>query len=134
MLSSFYLTFAVYLQSGLHRSPVEAGIATLPFAVGYFVSSLASPPVMQRLGVFHFKEIRDTPRCSRARARNEARSEESVYESQAAAIMSARAVFPDPRAPITAISPGFSKSRGVFAAYHSYYEGRKKPRRQAPAP
>jgi EmrB/QacA subfamily drug resistance transporter len=51
MLSSFYLTFAVYLQSGLHRSPIEAGIATLPFAVGYFVSSLASSPVMKRLGL-----------------------------------------------------------------------------------
>jgi EmrB/QacA subfamily drug resistance transporter len=51
MLSSFYLTFAVYLQSGLHRSPMEAGIATLPFAVGYFVSSLVSSGVMQRLGV-----------------------------------------------------------------------------------
>jgi EmrB/QacA subfamily drug resistance transporter len=51
MLSSFYLTFAIYLQSGLHRSPMEAGIATLPFAVGYFVSSLVSSPVMQRLGV-----------------------------------------------------------------------------------
>jgi EmrB/QacA subfamily drug resistance transporter len=50
MLSSFYLTFAVYLQSGLHKSPLEAGIATLPFAVGYFVSSLASSAVMQRLG------------------------------------------------------------------------------------
>ncbi|MBN9486129.1 MAG: MFS transporter [Alphaproteobacteria bacterium] len=51
MLSSFYLTFAVYLQSGLQRSPLEAGIAMLPFAVGYFISSLASSPVMQRLGV-----------------------------------------------------------------------------------
>ena len=51
MHSSFYLTFAVYLQSGLHRSPMEAGIATLPFAVGYFVSSLFSSPVMQRLGI-----------------------------------------------------------------------------------
>ena len=50
-LSSFYLTFAVYLQSGLHRSPLEAGLATLPFAVGYFASSLASSHVMQRLGV-----------------------------------------------------------------------------------
>jgi EmrB/QacA subfamily drug resistance transporter len=51
MLSSFYLTFAVYLQSGLHRSPMEAGMATLPFAVGYFISSLVSSPVMRRLGV-----------------------------------------------------------------------------------
>jgi len=50
MLSSFYLTFAVYLQSGLHRSPLEAGIATLPFACGFFLSSLASATVMQHLG------------------------------------------------------------------------------------
>ncbi len=51
MLSSFYLTYAIYLQSGLHRSPLEAGIATLPFAAGYFASSLASAPVMRWLGV-----------------------------------------------------------------------------------
>ncbi len=51
MLSSFYLTFAVYLQNGLHRSPLEAGIATLPFAVGYFISSLVSSAIMLRLGV-----------------------------------------------------------------------------------
>lgn len=51
MLSSFYLTFAVYLQSGLHESPLAAGLATLPFATGYFVSSLVSSYVVQRLGV-----------------------------------------------------------------------------------
>jgi MFS family permease len=51
MLSSFYLTFAVYLQSGLHETPLAAGLATLPFAIGFFVSSLASSYVMQRLGV-----------------------------------------------------------------------------------
>ncbi|HZP99844.1 MAG TPA: MFS transporter, partial [Reyranella sp.] len=51
MLSSFYLTFAVYLQSGRHLSPIDAGLATLPFAFGYFISSLASSPIMQRLGV-----------------------------------------------------------------------------------
>ncbi len=49
--SSFYLTFAVYLQNGLHRSPMEAGMATLPFALGYFVSSLFSSPLIQRLGI-----------------------------------------------------------------------------------
>lgn len=51
MLSSFYLTFAVYLQSGLHQTPLAAGLATLPFAVGYFIASLASSYVMQFLGV-----------------------------------------------------------------------------------
>ena len=50
MLSSFYLTFAVYLQSGLHQSPLAAGLATLPFATGFFVSSLLSSYVMQWLG------------------------------------------------------------------------------------
>jgi EmrB/QacA subfamily drug resistance transporter len=51
MLSSFYLTFAVYLQSGLHKSPLMAGLAMLPFALGFFISSLASSYVMQQLGV-----------------------------------------------------------------------------------
>jgi EmrB/QacA subfamily drug resistance transporter len=51
MLSSFYLTFAVYLQSGLHETPLAAGLATLPFATGFFVSSLVSSYVMQWLGV-----------------------------------------------------------------------------------
>src|SRR5580692_2924542 len=50
MLSSFYLTFAVYLQNGLHKSPMQAGLATLPFACGFFGGSLASPRVMQWLG------------------------------------------------------------------------------------
>ena len=51
MLSSFYLTFAVYLQSGLHQTPLAAGLATLPFAMGFFVASLVSSYVMQLLGV-----------------------------------------------------------------------------------
>jgi EmrB/QacA subfamily drug resistance transporter len=50
MLSSFYLTFSVYLQGGLHLSPVDAGLRTLPFAFGYFAASFASAGVMQRLG------------------------------------------------------------------------------------
>jgi len=50
MLSSFYLTFSVYLQGGMHLSPLDAGLATLPFAGGFFVASLASSHLMQRLG------------------------------------------------------------------------------------
>ncbi|GGE99038.1 MFS transporter [Aliidongia dinghuensis] len=50
MLSAFYLTFAIYLQTGRHLSPLQAGIATLPYAVGYFAASLVSAPVMRRLG------------------------------------------------------------------------------------
>jgi len=51
MLSSFYLTFAVYLQSGLHISPLAAGLATLPFATGFLLSSVVSSYVMRWLGV-----------------------------------------------------------------------------------
>src|SRR5581483_4000400 len=51
MLSSFYLTFAVYLQNGLHQTPMAAGLATLPFATGFFVASLVSSYVMRYLGV-----------------------------------------------------------------------------------
>ncbi|ASL48773.1 Multidrug resistance protein Stp (plasmid) [Burkholderia sp. AD24] len=50
MLSSFYLTFSVYLQGGLHLTPLAAGFRTLPFAVGYFAASFAAAPTMRRLG------------------------------------------------------------------------------------
>ncbi|WJR80847.1 MFS transporter [Bradyrhizobium sp. NP1] len=50
MLSSFYLTFSVYLQGGLHLTPLDAGLRTLPFAIGYFAASFASAGIMQRLG------------------------------------------------------------------------------------
>ncbi|MEW6644787.1 MAG: MFS transporter [Pseudomonadota bacterium] len=49
LLASFYLTFAVYLQNGRQMSPLAAGVAMLPYAGGYFVASLVSAPVMQRL-------------------------------------------------------------------------------------
>jgi EmrB/QacA subfamily drug resistance transporter len=50
MLSAFYLTFAVYLQAGRHLSPLDAGIDTLPYAIGYFAASLVAAPVMRRFG------------------------------------------------------------------------------------
>jgi EmrB/QacA subfamily drug resistance transporter len=50
MLSSFYLTFSVYLQGGLHLTALDAGLATLPFAGGFFAGSLVSSRVMQTLG------------------------------------------------------------------------------------
>ena len=49
LLASFYLTFAVYLQSGRQLTPLAAGVAMLPYAGGYFAASLASAVVMQRL-------------------------------------------------------------------------------------
>ncbi len=50
MLSAFYLTFSVYLQGGLHLTPLDAGLQTLPFGIGYFLTSFASAGIMQRLG------------------------------------------------------------------------------------
>lgn len=50
MLSSFYLTFSVYLQGGLHLTPLDAGLRTLPFGIGYFLASFAAAAIMQRLG------------------------------------------------------------------------------------
>jgi EmrB/QacA subfamily drug resistance transporter len=50
MLSAFYLTFSAYLQGGLHLTPLDAGLRTLPFGVGYFVASFAAARVMQQLG------------------------------------------------------------------------------------
>jgi EmrB/QacA subfamily drug resistance transporter len=50
MLSSFYLTFSVYLQGGLHLTPLDAAFETFPFAAGFFVASLLSSYLMQLLG------------------------------------------------------------------------------------
>jgi len=50
MLSSFYLTFSVYQQGGLHRGTLAAAIAILPFLGAVFASSFAAPAGMRRLG------------------------------------------------------------------------------------
>lgn len=50
MLSAFYLTFSVYLQGGLHLAPIDAGLRTLPFGVGYFLTSFAAAGIIQRFG------------------------------------------------------------------------------------
>lgn len=50
LLASFYLTFSVYLQAGLHMTPLQAGLATLPYAAGYFIASLTSAGIKRRIG------------------------------------------------------------------------------------
>ena len=52
MLSAFYLTFSLYLQAGLHNTPLQAGFAMLPFAGSFFVSSVASSPSARRLKTY----------------------------------------------------------------------------------
>jgi MFS family permease len=51
MLAAFFLTFSIYLQAGLGRTALEAGLAILPFSVGFLIGSFASPMVGNRVGV-----------------------------------------------------------------------------------
>ncbi|MFD0347409.1 MFS transporter [Kitasatospora aburaviensis] len=46
----FMFVIAVALQQGLHLTPVAAGWALVPMAVGYFVASLAGPRLIGRFG------------------------------------------------------------------------------------
>jgi EmrB/QacA subfamily drug resistance transporter len=50
MLSAFYLAFSVYLQGGLHLTPGDAGLRTVPFGIGYFLASFAAARIMKRFG------------------------------------------------------------------------------------
>jgi EmrB/QacA subfamily drug resistance transporter len=52
MQNAFFLTFSVFLQSGLGMTPMQAGVATLPYVSGSFVASLVSSHLMQRLGPY----------------------------------------------------------------------------------
>jgi MFS family permease len=49
-LAAFFLTFSIYLQAGLGRSAFAAGIAILPFSIGFLLGSSASPIVGRRMG------------------------------------------------------------------------------------
>ncbi|CAH2901936.1 MAG: Uncharacterized MFS-type transporter [uncultured Paraburkholderia sp.] len=44
--SAFFLTYGIFLQTGLHWTPLASGIAIMPFAIG----PLASPAVVKRIG------------------------------------------------------------------------------------
>ncbi len=48
--AAFLLLLAVYLQTGLGFSPLHAGAVYTPAAVGFFVTSLASPKLVPLLG------------------------------------------------------------------------------------
>jgi EmrB/QacA subfamily drug resistance transporter len=48
--SAFFLTYGIFLQTGLHWSPLASGIAIMPFALGFVVGPLTSPAVVRRLG------------------------------------------------------------------------------------
>jgi MFS family permease len=48
--SAFFLTYGIYLQTGLHWTPLEAGFAIMPFAIGFVFGPLTSPAVVARIG------------------------------------------------------------------------------------
>ncbi|BDI31034.1 MFS transporter [Capsulimonas corticalis] len=49
-ISAFFLTFGVYLQSGLGWSPLASGAAIMPFAGGFMAASLYSATLAKRVG------------------------------------------------------------------------------------
>ncbi len=49
-LAAFFLTFSIYLQAALGRTALQAGLAILPFSVGFLLGSTGSPMIGRRLG------------------------------------------------------------------------------------
>nr|WKF61580.1 Multidrug resistance protein Stp [Paraburkholderia busanensis] len=48
--SAFFLTYGIFLQTGLHWSPLASGVAIMPFALGFVAGPLTSPAVVKRIG------------------------------------------------------------------------------------
>lgn len=48
--SVFFLTYGIYLQNGLHRSALAAGLAIFPFGMGSILGPLLSPWLVRRVG------------------------------------------------------------------------------------
>jgi len=49
-VSVFFLTFGIYLQSGLGMSPLASGIAIMPFAFGFLIGPMLSAALSKRVG------------------------------------------------------------------------------------
>jgi EmrB/QacA subfamily drug resistance transporter len=49
-MSAFFLTYGIYLQGGLHWSPLASGLAILPFGLGFLFSPLLMPRLVHRFG------------------------------------------------------------------------------------
>ncbi|WP_027797084.1 MFS transporter [Paraburkholderia acidipaludis] len=51
-MSAFFLTYGIYLQGGLHWSPLASGLAILPFGLGFLSSPLLMPRLVHRFGAY----------------------------------------------------------------------------------
>jgi EmrB/QacA subfamily drug resistance transporter len=49
-MQGFFLTFALWLQTGQHFSPLKAGLTAVAFSVGSFIGAPAAVPLAQRYG------------------------------------------------------------------------------------
>ena len=49
-MATFFLTYAIYLQSGLQLSPWQSGLAILPFTAGFLAASTFSPALGRLFG------------------------------------------------------------------------------------
>lgn len=49
-MSAFFLTYGIYLQGGLHWSPLASGLAIMPFGFGFLSSPLLMPRLVHRFG------------------------------------------------------------------------------------
>lgn len=48
--AAFFMVYPVYLQNGLHYDVLQAGMAVLPYAAGFFGGPFSSPLLARRLG------------------------------------------------------------------------------------
>jgi EmrB/QacA subfamily drug resistance transporter len=49
-IGAYFFVVTLYLQLGLHFSPINSALATLPFSIGAFLASGASVPLVDKLG------------------------------------------------------------------------------------
>ncbi|HET6151825.1 MAG TPA: MFS transporter [Marmoricola sp.] len=49
-IGAYFFVVTLYLQLGLHFTPISSALATLPFSIGAFVASGACVPLVDRLG------------------------------------------------------------------------------------
>lgn len=51
-MSAFFLSYGIWLQGGLHWSPLASGLAILPFGLGFLASPLLMPHLVHRFGSY----------------------------------------------------------------------------------